>query len=325
MPIAEPAPVAPRDRRADMRKPRPCPDGALGGRLTRRSLALALIFTVQGCASPYLVTIEDVVCPVGDKAKLIGKLEYRGLGIWNKGLDDRDLEFHLDGQLVGDDQTNDEGYAKVKRRFDSPGVRRLEVRYADRRGNVHRATASVFVWGRDDPILVVDIDQTVCDTKKRYLLGDGVDRSKPLPGAVEVLNELAGHFHVVYLTARPREMAVKTRRWLNDRGFPSGPVLHWDIDEYEFSATEYKKDRLDDLKDDFDQVNIGIGNAEGDHTAYRKRKLLTILVNPDEPPALIDRGVRLPDWPSVRRLFAANPQLYEPDLSYKTRVVLPRP
>ncbi|HUU85434.1 MAG TPA: hypothetical protein VM243_18195, partial [Phycisphaerae bacterium] len=168
-----------------------------------------------------------------------------------------------------------------------------------------------------------DIDQTVSDTKKRYLLGDGVDRSKPLPGAVQVLGELADRFHVVYLTARPREMAVKTLRWLNDQGFPRGPVLCWDIDEYEFSATEYKKDRLDDLEDRLDHVNLGVGNAESDHTAYRKRKLFTILVDPHEPPARIERGVRLPDWAAVRRLFATNPHLYDRDLSYKTVVRWP--
>ena len=283
----------------------------------------AVTLALCGCGSPYLVTVEDVVCPVGQKARLVGKLEYRGVAVFHKGIDDRQVRFFIDGRCMGQDDTNDEGYAQIKRRFETPGLYGLEVRYDDRRGKTHAATASVFVWERDTPILVVDIDDTLARTKKRYLFADGADRSPPLPAAATVLAELAVHFHVVYLTARPRELAVKTRRWLTDHSFPPGPELTWDIDEYEWSATEYKKDRLDDLRDHFDQVTIGIGNAEGDHKAYRKRKLLTILIDPDQPPARIDRGVRLPDWPAVRRLFAANPQLYAPELSCKAAVLLP--
>ena len=118
-------------------------------------------------------------------------------------------------------------------------------------------------------------------------------------------------------------MAVKTRRWLADHAFPPGPVLTWDIDKYEFSATEYKKERLDDLRDRFDHVTIGIGNAGSDHEAYRRRKLLTILIDPDKDPGAIERGVRVPDWATVRRLFEANPQLYDPDLSYRVVCSLP--
>ena len=294
----------------------------VGGPLGLVCCAVAL--ALSGCASPYLLTVEDVVCPVGEKARLVGKLEYRGVAVLNKGIDDRDLRFVVGGQLVGDDETNDEGYARVKHRFDSPGVADLEVQYEDGRGRVHSALGRVFVWSQDRPVLVVDIDGTVSQTKTRYLLGNGLDRSKPLPDAASVLGELAERFCVVYLTARPREMAVKTRRWLGDHGFPPGPVLTWDIDKYEWSATDYKKDRLDDLKDQFDHVTVGIGNAESDHKAYRKRKLLSILIDPDAPAggAEIERGVAVPDWAAVRRVFATNPCLFDPELSYKVELVV---
>ncbi|MHC4234753.1 MAG: LNS2 domain-containing protein [Planctomycetota bacterium] len=288
------------------------------------ALACSAIFPVlSGCASPYLLTAEDVVRPVDEKARLVGKLEYRGVAVFHEGIEDRELRFFIDGRSAGRDDTNDEGYARLKHRFESPGHHKLEVRYTDRRGHTQTATAAVFVWDQATPILVVDIDQTLSRTKKRYLLGDGADRSQPLPGAATVLNELARRFRVVYLTARPRELAVKTRRWLADQGFPPGPVLTWDVDEYEWSATEYKKDRLDELTDDFDHITIGIGNAESDHVAYRKRKLLTILIDPHGAPTAIAGGVRLPDWSAVRRLFTANPHLYDADLSYKTSLSLP--
>ncbi|MCP4250219.1 MAG: hypothetical protein GY778_24510 [bacterium] len=277
----------------------------------------------SGCASPYLMTVDDVVCPVDEKVRLIGKLEYRGVAVFNKGLDDGQIRFYLDGQPVGEDDTNDEGYARIKRRFASPGRRRLEIRYRDGRGRTQSAEATVFVWDPSQPILVVDVDNTLAHTKKRYLFSRGPDRSAPFATAVEVLTELADHFRVVYLTARPRELAVKTRQWLAAHDFPAGPVLTWDVDRYEWSATSFKKDRLDDLTDRFDHVTIGIGNAPGDHTAYRKRRLLTILIDADAPAATIERGVRLPDWRVVQKLFKANPALYDPELSYKTRLIIP--
>jgi hypothetical protein len=278
---------------------------------------MGLLVAPGGCASPYLLTVEDVVCPVGSKVRLVGKLEYRGVAVLNKGIEDRDLRFFIDGEPVGTEDTNDEGYARLKQRFRVEGVCHLRIEYQDRRGLSHSAVADVFVWDRDRPVLVVDIDDTVARTRKRYLFGPGEDRSPPVPGGAEVLGELAEHFNVVYLTARPREVAAKTRRWLANQGFPAGPVLTWDIDEYEFSATEYKKDRLDDLTDRFEHVTIGIGNADSDHRAYRKRKLLTILIDPHQVAAGIERGMRLPGWPAVRRLFALNPRLYEAGLSYK--------
>ena len=66
-----------------------------------------------GCGSLYLVTVEDVVCPVGQKAHLIGKLEYRGVAVFHKGIDDRDVRFLIDGRCLGQDDTNDEGYARM--------------------------------------------------------------------------------------------------------------------------------------------------------------------------------------------------------------------
>ncbi len=311
-PVRGPAPVAQTD--AARRRAR-----------TRAGIAATLLAVTSdlGCASPYLLTVEDVVCAAGENAHLVGKLEYRGLAVLNKGLEDRDLRFYVGDRHVGTDDTGDEGYATVKERFEAAGLYSLTVRFEDDRGSTQSAGASVFVWAQDRPVLVVDIDGTIAQTKKRYLLGDGIDRSQPLPEAAAVLTELADRFHVVYLTARPRELGPKTRDWLAVHGFPPGPLLTWDIDQYEFSATEYKKDRLDDLKDHFDYVTIGVGNADSDYEAYRRRKLFTILIDPEGAADLIPRGVRLPSWSAVRKLVAANPRLYDRDLSYKTVVVFP--
>lgn len=291
---------------------------------TRPASLIPILLLVAGCRSPYLLTVEDCVGRVGDDVRLIGKLEYRGLAVFNKGLDDRDLSFHLDGRRVETDETNGEGYAKAEHEFDRPGVHRLVVAY-DKNGDRKAETAAtVFVWRERDPILVVDVDGTLARTQKRYLIStSSPDRSPALEAAPEVLVALSEHFQIVYLTARPREMISKTHQWLQRNGFPVGPVWTWDVDRDPWSRADYKEHRIDDLQDEFDCVTIGIGDQKSDHEAYQERKLFTILLDSDERPRHIRRGVMLPDWTAVRELFARNPQLYDADLSYKCEVELP--
>ena len=62
--------------------------------------AAALAVCLAGCGSPYLLTVEDRVCRIGEKTRLVGKLQYRGVGMFNKGVDDRDLTFYIDGRRL---------------------------------------------------------------------------------------------------------------------------------------------------------------------------------------------------------------------------------
>ena len=303
-------------------------DAALSARSVRRRVLLraaacAVMMSAGACHSPYFLTVEDHVCRAGDDLTLIAKLEYRGVYIFNRGTDDKRLRFFLDGRPIGDDETNDEGYARVKHDFDAPGAHRLVVAY-DRDGVwAAEAAATVFVWRKHEPILVVDVDHTVADTRVRDLLTrSGTETSQPMPDAPEVLRELAQSFHVVYLTTRPRELIPKTREWLQRHGFPAGPLLAWDVDRHSWSPRDYKRERLDDLQDAFAAVNIGIGDRSHDRKAYSKQKLFTIMLDRDSPKRVND-VVYLPDWSAVRELFARNPQLFWPKLRRDEPVSLP--
>ncbi len=282
-----------------------------------------LSLLIGGCASSHLLTVEDMLCRPGQKARLVGKLELRGVAVFNKGLDDRKLQFYVKDQFVGADGTNDEGYASVRYRSPDVGIDPLKVSYRGRDGVRLDTTASVFTWRKEDSILIVDIDDTICRTYKWSLLSSGEDPSPPMAGAVEVLRELSKEFRIVYLTARPREIVPKTRRWLERNGFPTGPVLTWDVDKYPWSQGDYKKERIDQIQDDFDNVRIGIGNTDKDHQAYRKRKMFTILLDPGQRARYIKRGVKVPDWQAVKELFRRNPQLHDQIRSDKFDVTLP--
>lgn len=285
--------------------------------------ACACMMGAAGCHSSRFLTVEDHVCRAGDDVTLIGKLEYRGVYIFNRGTDDKHLHFFLDGRPIGNDETNEEGYARVNCDFHEPGVHRLVVAHG--RDGVWDAedAAAVFVWQKHEPILVVDVDYTVADTRVRDLLSlFGTEESEPMTDSPEVLGELARSFHVVYLTARPRELIPKTREWMNRHGYPAGPLLTWDMDRHPWSQGEYKRERIDDLQDHFEAVNIGIGDRSHDREAYWKRNLFPIMLEPDSPVS-VDDAVYLPDWSAIRELFARNPQLFSPKLRRDEPVSLP--
>ncbi len=279
---------------------------------------------VGGCHPTYLLTVEDHVCHAGEEVNLVGKLEYRGFKILNKGAEDYDLWFYVDGRRLEAEDTNDEGYAKIEVDFDEPGMHQLVVALEEEGQRYVEATATVFVWRESDPILVVDIDHTVAQTQTRYLISfSGPDNSPVMPGAAEVLHTLSRSFRIVYLTGRPREMIPKTHDWLAHNGFPAGPLLTWDVDVDPWSRAEYKENRIDDLQDEFEHITIGIGDRETDHEAYRERELFSIMLMPHRPPRTLQSGVAVPDWAAIRELFARNPSLFNPNLPHDADMALP--
>lgn len=50
-------------------------------------------------------------------------------------------------------------------------------------------------------------------------------RVKPYPGAVKTLQYISEYMDIIYTTARPKEMAFITVRWLEINKFPSGLIL----------------------------------------------------------------------------------------------------
>jgi hypothetical protein len=81
--------------------------------------------------------------------------------------------------------------------------------------------------------ILVFIDGTICDTRQRHhLIGTpGFYRHEELlkdqaaPGSVQCLQELAQHYEIVYLGARPDFTLPATEEWLQAAGFPTGAIF----------------------------------------------------------------------------------------------------
>jgi hypothetical protein len=281
--------------------------------------AVLMALTISGCGGPYLLTAEDVVSPTDEESTLVGKLEKRGVFVLNEGIADQDVKFYVNDEFIGAARTDEEGYAQITRPGTPAGTATMRIEYADEGTVLAESTANIFTWQQNQPILITDIDDTICQTQEGLLIGISYDDySEPLPGAPEAMSELAKSFKIVYLTARPREVLPKTKRWLENNGFPDGPVFTWDIDNDPWSQLQYKELQLDQLTSKFNKITIGIGNTEKDITAYRDHGLFSIFIDPKSRSKQIDQGVKLPDWTKVLELFQKNPQLLNLQSSNET-------
>ncbi len=169
------------------------------------------------------------------------------------------------------------------------------------------ATGRIFYWRTGRPILAVDIDHTIAQTDIKQLMTRGqVDRSAPLPGAPEVLGELASDYYILYLTSRPRFLIDKTREWLDCRGFPAGPVVvpmrKRDL-VYPFG---YKHRTLDLLRQQWPDLRIGIGDSYSDLEAYAASRMLPMILYKGRQQEQSWGAIGVRDWVSVRRFFQAN-------------------
>ena len=81
--------------------------------------------------------------------------------------------------------------------------------------------------------ILVFIDGTICDTRARHpFLGtpeferpERMLADLPVPGSLACLGELARCYRIVYIGARPETARPATKTWLEQMGFPHGPLI----------------------------------------------------------------------------------------------------
>jgi hypothetical protein len=127
--------------------------------------------------------------------------------------------------------------------------------------------------------ILVFIDGTICDTRRRHFLGVGTPEfyqeeailtDLPVPGSVESLGQLAQHYQMVYAGARPPSTLPATEKWLEKHGFPKGPV----------HLAETQPERLaiaKGLKRQFDFL-AGIGDRWDDNELHTELGCLSMIL-----------------------------------------------
>jgi hypothetical protein len=159
----------------------------------------------------------------------------------------------------------------------------------------------------------VDIDETISATNYGTLI-DGMEEdigSQPLSGAAEAVGRLARRFNVLYVSARPRFLLEKTRRWLTRHGFPAGPVITTPSLAEAIRVQKFKGGTIAKLQALSDGLLIGIGNARTDSEAYAANGLLTVIIDDADSSRFRSHAVVVRNWAMVEKFFEANKDVLE--------------
>ncbi len=139
---------------------------------------------------------------------------------------------------------------------------------------VRPSTLLVAARDKKAPQVVVDLDHTVVASNFMLVLVGG---GKPMADSVEVLGRVAKRYGVIYLTHRPDLLTRRSKTWLAENGYPSGPLLVSEMKDV-LDSGKFKSARLTELRRLFPGVAMGIGDKLSDAQAYVDNGLSAYLI-----------------------------------------------
>ena len=219
---------------------------------------------------------HDVLAEPGTEVTLEAGLRS---GLRLTGEEGRRIQFHLDERRLGEVPSDTDGNAAV--RWTAPEtcgdyVIRVRIKPDDQPDKpVEETQLLVAVRKPDTPMVVVDLDKTVVASGFAWVLLGG---AKPMTGANVVLERLAKAHTIVYLTHRPDFLGPKSKRWLTENRFPTGPVLTSTLGGFLKGSGDYKAGRIASLKRTYPNLAVGIGDKISDARAYADHGLASILI-----------------------------------------------
>jgi hypothetical protein len=135
--------------------------------------------------------------------------------------------------------------------------------------------ASLLVAARDKALqVVVDLDHTVVDSSFFDVMVGG---GKCMADSVEVLGRVSKRYGIIYLTHRPDLLTRKSKSWLADNGYPSGPLFVSEMKDL-LDSGKFKSAKLAVLRRDFPGVAIGIGDKLSDAQGYLDNGMSAYLI-----------------------------------------------
>ena len=271
------------------------------------SWALALGSTLTPGCGPVILSADDTLAREGkNEVRLVAYLEQEPVLGLRRGVENVRVRFYINGREVGDDKTDRDGRAEDKCKLPGGTAQHFEAR-ALQDGRDLRSRATIYSWRRDRTIIALDVDNTLAETEyKELILEDEDEESDPVKSSRKVLGRLAEEYQILYLTARPRFLLEKTREWLDEEHFPPGPVVTAKGIRQAASPGEFKRESLDNLRDGWPNLLIGIGDKASDAEAYGANKMLAVIVDKAPEAGIGHHSVVLRDWKSVGRFFESN-------------------
>ncbi len=216
-------------------------------------------------------------------------------------LSGEELEFFVQGRLVGRSTTDDQGWARVEYTPKMRGNLELLVkRVTSSKVDAIQAKGRLLSWERRRPILLVDIAvlfQAVSPPPEGFP-DSGLQLGNPQESAAAELGKLAEYYYnLVYLDLTGKVELETVHLWLRKHHFPPGRIQKLS------NNPESLSDMLRQLKEEgWENVSGGIGQSVLFAEVLLKNRLQTVIVAGAEPADEFPRrAVLLPDWSRVRR------------------------
>ncbi len=240
--------------------------------------------TELGYPGEYLLVANDALAVPGETVCLCARARK---GTFFRDQEHVALYYFKDGRIYSIVKADDEGEANIPFTPTKVGDYIFDVEYYPRDLEANQPLrVEILVTCREPntPLFITDIDSTLIDPRSRarmVLEGDPT----PLEGAAESVQQLAKDFVIIYLTARPDYLGLRTRNWLSLRGFPRGPVFMSRIKTLVDGNEKYKATQLAEIREKFKGPAYGIGDRLTDIEAYIQAGVQPILLSPlSQPP-----------------------------------------
>jgi hypothetical protein len=260
-----------------------------------RALAPLAAMLLVACATP-LLAVDDVMIFEDGRTRFVAFVEQER-GWMLRGVPNVDVHFIVDEQEVATARSDERGFVVV-------------VAEVGGKPESFRSQGKLIQWRSDRVIVACDIDSTISETSLQALFFEDTDReSGPIAGSPEALHEIARDYEIMYLTARPRFTLEKTRRWLEDHGYPRAPVITSLTVGDALAQTGYKTRVIRSLRRHYENLLIGIGNTSIDSESYGANGILTLLVRPGGDITFGRHAIEFHCWEQIRTFFRANREL----------------
>ena len=268
------------------------------------SMAVALS---TGCGAPS-VGADDVVVVPGQEAVFCASVDN---SFMNQAMPGTKVEFYVGRDKLGEGTTDSVGLVSVRKPL--PGQSRNWEARALVNGSTVVSRGQVFHWGLDKTVVAVDVDETISRTTYSNLFFTQFDTtSQPVEHSAAALKAMNGDYYICYISARPRWLHNKTKRWLSDHGFPAGPVLHAEKFEACLKQEEYKQRMLAEFQARFPNLLIGIGDKDVDDRAYGANSMLAVILDKSAT-NYREHCMVFKDWRQIQGFFSTQkPNLCDP-------------
>jgi len=202
--------------------------------VTLLTAALCLLTVVPSIRadSPAVVVVPDRLSFPGEEIHMEATLYRSGLpGLFKGGIQGELLSFMgPEGTPLRDLLTDPSGSARIRYTAGAAGRYPITVHLKDNpRYSADPATGNLFVREKKMPLFFVSVEAGLMPPVSSPLLRRDPEKTASEPGSAEALTKIAACRMPVYLTQATRPSSHRTRSWLEEKGYPPGPLYFLDL------------------------------------------------------------------------------------------------